>query len=783
MRKLLLTTFLFILATYSWSQKNNHSKALNSRSDTIDILSYEINLDFTDFSNKTVKGNCKIQFTPKINGVNHIELDLLQLNVDSIVMQNQLLTYNYNDTLLTVQFPAPLNTSDTSFITVYYNGSPQKDATWGGFYYSGNYAFNLGVGFEASPHNYGRVWFPCFDNFVERSTYHFNIITAGGKKAHCNGYLDTTYVITNDTIMNSWRLNEEIPSYLSCIAIADYTTVHQQFNGISKIIPVELVARASDTTNLKSSFSNLEPALHGFEEAYGEYLWNKIGFSIVPFNAGAMEHATNVAYPSYAIDGSLNSETLMAHEFAHHWWGDLVTCETAEDMWINEGMASYSEHLFLEKVYDYPTALKAIKDNHKKVLQFTHLNENGYRAVSGVPHAYTYGEHVYDKGAAITHNMRAYLGDSLFFVGLKSITQNYKYQHINSGQFRDQLTASTGVNMTSFFNDWVFSPGFSHFAIDSTQIIPNGGNFDVTLYVQQKLKGATNYHSNTPLEITFYDANWNTQKASVMVSGQYTNTTITIPFSPILALLNKDHRLNQARTDDELIINSTSTQNLDHAFVSNFNVTEINDSALLFASHHWVVPDTIKNNNNNYRISNKRYWSFQGILPSNFKASGRLTYDARPSSGLLDDDLLSTNGDSLILLYRKNAHEDWVEYKKYTKTAITSSFGFIDIDSLILGQYTFANGVSTLTANQNPTASEQFKIYPNPAGNLIRITTSTSHEPLRIIVYDLTGKRIHEEDFSKSLKLNTSKWKKGGTYIINIIKNHQIVHSEKVIIK
>ncbi|MCO6501063.1 MAG: T9SS type A sorting domain-containing protein [Vicingus serpentipes] len=782
--KYLLLIIALLSGINSWSQKNTQQKALHSRSDTIDILNYEINLDFTDFSNKTLKGNCIIKFTPKMNGVNSIGLDLLKLNIDSITSQNTALTYSYNDTLLTANLPNTLNQTDTSLITIYYNGSPQKDASgWGGFYFDATYAFNLGVGFDANPHNYGRVWFPCFDNFVERSTYHFNIITSGGKNAHCNGYLDTTYTIINDTIMNSWVMNEEIPTYLVCVAIADYQTVHQLFTGISKNIPVELVAREPDTTALKNSFINLESALNTYENAYGPYLWNKIGFSLVPFSSGAMEHATNIAYPKYAANGTLTSETLMAHEFAHHWWGDLVTCETAEDMWINEGMASYSEHLFLEKVYDYNTSLMEIKRNHKKVLQFTHINEGGYRAISGVPHEYTYGEHVYDKGASVAHNMRAYLGDSLFFVGLKAITNNYKYKNINSAQFRDELTNSTLFDMTNFFNDWVFSPGFSHFAIDSIQTSPNGGDFDVTLFINQKLRGTTNYHTGTPLEITFYDANWNKITTSIIASGQYSNHIVTIPFSPTLALLNEDNKLNQARTDDNLILKNITSKNLEFSLVNNFNVSSISDSALLYIEHHWVAPDTIKNNTNNYRISTNRYWSFDGILPTNFSASARLNYDSRSSNGYLDNDLLAINGDSLILLYRKDAHSDWKEYNYYTKTSITNAFGFIDINNLSLGQYTFANGISTIGINKNDNASNnQFEIYPNPAKSFIWIKNLNSNENVKVIIYDITGKEIYKETFSEKTRINTSKWNKKGTYIITILKNEKLVYNKKIII-
>ncbi|MEO6303847.1 MAG: hypothetical protein ABIP51_11815, partial [Bacteroidia bacterium] len=150
----------------------------NHRSDTFDILKYTINLEIGNFTTKLLQGNTQIRFAPKLNGRTYIRFDLLKLLIDSVKENTTILTYNYNDTILKVNFTAPKNTTDTSIFTVYYHGQPQGDPTgWGGFYFDNTggaqYAYNLGVGFGAKPHNYGRVWFPCFDNFVERSKYEF----------------------------------------------------------------------------------------------------------------------------------------------------------------------------------------------------------------------------------------------------------------------------------------------------------------------------------------------------------------------------------------------------------------------------------------------------------------------------------------------------------------------------------------------------------------------------------------------------------------------------------
>lgn len=789
MKKITFILIFSLTTLTTFAQKgHHHNKALNSRSDTIDILNYEINLDMTDMGNQQISGNCVVTFTPKINGVTVLDLDLQNLTVDSIKSGPTILGYAYNDTLLNITLPAALNTTDTSNVTVFYHGSPQMDPSgWGGFYFSGAYAFNLGVGFQDDPHNYGRVWFPCFDNFVERSTYEFNIITGGGNKAHCNGLLISENTISGDTITRKWVMNEEIPTYLACIAVADYETVHMNFNAVNGNVPVELVAREPDTTNMKNSFINLNGALDAYEQCYGPYLWSKIGFSLVPFSSGAMEHATNIAYPRLAANGTLSNETLMAHEFSHHWWGDLVTCETAADMWINEGMAVYSEHLFLEKVYDYPTSLNAIKNNHKSVLQFTHVNEGGYRAISGIPHQYTYGEHVYQKGASVAHNMRAYMGDNNFFIGLQSILTNYPFQTINSNQFRDELTNSTGVDMTNFFNDWVFAPGFSHFDVDSTIVIPNGPNFDATIFVQQKLRGATNFHTNTPLEVTFYDNNWNKHMDTVIVSGQYTNVTVSVPFNPTITILNEGNRLNQARTDDQLIVKNTmGNTNLFLSLVNAFNVSAVTDSALLQIEHHWVAPDSIKNNTNNYRISESRYWSIDGILPANFSSSLRFNFDGRANSGYLDLDLLSVNDDSLVLLYRENPSADWTEYPYYTKSSLfpTIKLGSFELDSLLLGEYTFGNSPSAVGINEEVKGVKNYTIYPNPTENFIWVKSNDkkAHERIKVDIYDLTGKLILSKKIATKNKLSIENLT-SGTYVVTIMGDDKHSETHKVIVK
>jgi hypothetical protein len=332
----------------------------------------------------------------------------------------------------------------------------------------------------------------------------------------------------------------------------------------------------------------------------------------------------------------------------------------------------------------------------------------------------------------------------------------------------------------------VFSPGFSHFDIDSIDIVPNGPDFDITVYVQQKLRGATNYHQGTPLEITFYDNNWNIHKDTIVVSGQYDIANVTIPFSPTVYILNEGNKLNQARTDNRLVVTGNLTNlNLNLALVNGLNVTSIVDSALLQIEHHWVAPDTIKNNINNYRISTSRYWSIDGILPSTFSSSLRFYFDGRPSQGFLDYDLVPVNGDSLILLYRESPSFDWEEYPYYTKTTIspTLAYGWVTLDSLLLGEYTFANSASAIGIEETEQAYDNFKIYPNPTDNFLWVERlDKEQDEVNLKIFDSIGNLVHQEHIKRKTKINTSNWA-SGNYVVSVSDVHNLLYTKKLIIK
>lgn len=794
MQKTILITLLVLIANLL-NVRSQHSKpfyktlqgndisilAENSRSDTIDILNYTINLDITDISGKSIKGNCEVKLAPKLNAVSELNLDLLQLTVDSVLMNDSLLGYSYNDTLLKISFPTAINIGDTETVVVYYHGNPQGDASgWGGFYFQSGYAYNLGVGFEANPHTYGRVWFPCFDNFVERSTYTFNIITDSLNKAFCNGELTNETSNGDGTKTCTWVMNETMPTYLASVAVGPYTTLKQTYDGIEDTIPIEIGLLASDTTKFKTSFINLNGALNAFETHYGPYRWNRVGYVLVPFNSGAMEHATNIAYPKSFANGTLSYETLYAHELSHHWWGDLVTCQTAEDMWINEGMATFSEFLFTEAIYGQEAYTEMMNDNHEYVIHYLHYTEDSYKAISGVGHDYTYSDHVYLKGADVAHTLRGYLGDSLFFGGITAFLNTYQFSDVSSYTLRDFLTSYTGVDLTSFFDNWVFNPGFPHFSVDSFSVIPNGNLYNVTVYVKQKLDGAPTYYTNVPLDFTFKDASWDSYTLSLEVSGAVDSFTVPLSFNPTYIGIDLSDKISDAITAHTETIKTSGNYDFGIAHMS-INVNALSDSAYVRVEHNWAAPDPLKNVSSQIvTLSPNRYWKVEGIFPPIFQATAKIYYNGKNSTGggYLDNNLITTTEDSLILVYRPNATNDWKEFPYYTKNysgTHTDKYGYITIDSLLAGEYSLAIGTSLLGIKEaNAYQKSSIKIYPNPASDkfTVDLTSIGSITNEMLIITDESGKEMMRKGLNANIiTINTPHWPSGNYYLY--VKNYQ----------
>ncbi len=430
MKKTVLT--IIIICALAFNSKFNYAALI---SDTIHVTHYAIHLDVGATSTNQIKGYTELSIIPKMNNVYNVSLNLLSLNVDSVIVGSLAKAFSYDGSNIRIPFTSPLPITDTILMKVYYHGAPVVESSgWGGFHMSSNLSYNLGIAFGPDPHNYGRCMFPSVDDFVDRATYDYYITVPSAQMAVCGGVLVSNTNNGNGTNTYHWYFNKTIPAYLASVAVSNYVAVSGTYNGINGIITTYVYVHPADTNNAKASFVHLNAVLNTFENCWGPYRWQRVGF--VSTTEGAMEHATNIAFNSSHIDGTLNNEHYLFHELSHHWFGDLFTCTTAEDMWINEGWATYNEAIGWEGVYGKAASKDYLRLKLKNVLQYCNIKDNGYRALYGIPAAYTYGETVYEKGSTVVQTLRGYLGDSVFFPAVKQMLNQYAYNNISTAQMR-----------------------------------------------------------------------------------------------------------------------------------------------------------------------------------------------------------------------------------------------------------------------------------------------------------------------------------------------------------
>lgn len=762
-----LASVFILLFFFSKAQPNIH------------VEHYTLNVDLRNINQKQINGRAVLSVYAQQDSLNQITLDLLKLKVTLVTDSNYLLAFKQSDSTLNIQLHRTLNTGDSVILSILYNGSPTTDASWGGFYFNGNYAYNMGVGFNSNPHSFGRCWFPCVDDFRDKSTYDFHITTDSGYRAICNGLTEPATMNTDNSITWHWHMKHHISAYLASVAVGKYIWIQHDYKAAKKTYPVMFACERKDSANLIASFSNIDKVIAGFESRYGIYPFDRVGYVVVPFNGGAMEHASNIAYPLFAVDSTKTYETLFAHELSHAWWGDWVTCKTEQDMWLNEGWASYSEAIMQESLYGASAYSKQIKSFWTDVLKNAIISDGGNYALDNIPHDVTYGKHVYKKGALMVHSLRNIMGDASFYDACKDYQNTFAQNNANSKDLISVFQKHSHADLNGFYNGFIHSAGACNFRAGALKIDTFGEYYGVELKIREDIVNKTDTVKNIPFNISFYD---NVGKAFTFNMTYFQDSVyhFYIPkflFSkPQYAIIDPKDGLFKARTIQSQLIKSNGIKTFSDAGM-NINVQQIQDSVTVYISQN-ITPA----NNNEcvdpaIHISQQRFWSINGFFNDSFTAQGLFNYT--PAD---DGTFVTFNEDSLLLMYRPDAFSKWeVETNVSLNTGGSKSdkSGRITANKLKKGEYIFGKKGNWTSVPK--LLKEQIKVYPNPAHNELYVDLPSTLTNINYRLIDLSGKVIiqkMQETSTSHLQIEIPKLTE--SYYILEIENAQVHYSEKV---
>lgn len=415
--------------------------------------------------------------------MNTITFDMANALIVSSVKQNGLdLTYDQNSTELVITLPSTQLTGTNATVEINYSGVP-PDANMGGFTTSTHNGvpvlWTLSEPFSA------RNWWPCKQDLNDKVNSLDVYITAPSEYVSvANGIEPEAPVINGNLKTTHFHHNYPIPAYLIAIAVTNYSIYNQvagtepnQFPIINYIYPEtynENISRL-DQTPLIMSF---------FESKFKTYPFSKEKYGHAQFNwGGGMEHTT----VSFMVNFSRG---LIAHELAHQWFGDDITCGSWNDIWLNEGFATYLASMVIEN-FDGETAFINNKNSLiNSITSFTNGSVYVPEEESNNESRIFSGRLTYNKGAMVLNMLRFKLGDTNFFQGLKNYLNDPKlsYGYAKTPDLITHLEIASGMDLTAFFNDWIYQQGYpiydiqaASFEEDKMQITINQSQSDASV--------------------------------------------------------------------------------------------------------------------------------------------------------------------------------------------------------------------------------------------------------------------------------------------------------------
>ena len=432
-----------------------------------DVIHYKL-VHNIDVDNEEVSGSTYITVDSMVDGLDEInfDFDFESQEVDGCYRDGNNLDYTENTDYITIELDRTFNTGERFTIQIDHHGHPAD-----GLFFKSGYVYTLT---EPSESHY---WFPCYDDPSDKADTSETIITVP----------EDYYVASNGKLMSiqdngdwktyHWYESYPIAMYLISINCYPYVILENEYHGMPVLTYVapELEEEAEITFEHQDEILECYSTRFGIEYPFIEERYSNAG---APFYGG-MENQTCTAIGNYYINGDHSSDWLLAHECAHSWWGDMVTCETWKDFWLNEGFATYSDALFKEWFEGWDAFY-----NRMQQFKYAYFNEDESNRFPIYDPDYMWGATVYQKGAWVLHMLRHIMGDDEFFGMLADYGETYKYGTVVTSELEEEVNEHYGEDMGWYFWEWVYKAGYPEYEWEWWQEY-DGGWGDVHLHIVQ----------------------------------------------------------------------------------------------------------------------------------------------------------------------------------------------------------------------------------------------------------------------------------------------------------
>ncbi len=467
----------------------------------IDVLFYRLDLDI-DPVTETISGNLFSTIKVLDSTLSRIEFDLAgALNVTALLVNDSAISYTHVSDQLLMPLTSSVSTGDIITISIDYNGSPASTG-FGSFAFSTRNGENL-IWTLSEPYG-ARSWWPCKDDPSDKADSVDIIVNVPNNLiVASNGTLIGAMEQGND-ITFYWQERYPITTYLVSLAIYPYQVWQDEYISPDSVtMPIEFYVFPDHYTSLYDNYLLTNDMIVSFVQFFGEYPFINEKYGHAEFGwGGGMEHQTITSLGGW-------SESLIAHELAHMWWGDMITCASFHHIWLNEGFATYAEALWWEDQYG-SAAYHADMAANKYFGGGTIFVENPVSTSDIFSSSLSYR-----KASWVLHMLRHVVGDSSFFAMLLTYADepSMKYNSVTTEDFQVVCESVSGMDLEQYFQQWIYGAYYPRYALNWQQ-----DQNILTASIQQVQQTGTFFQMPIDLEIQSIDTTYievvnNTQSA------------------------------------------------------------------------------------------------------------------------------------------------------------------------------------------------------------------------------------------------------------------------------
>ena len=462
---------------YDQASKNAYNASRTLRSD-IQHTKLEVNFDW---NKARLNGVATLTVKPHFYPTDSLYLDAKGMDIQGITLNGKALKYAYDSLTLTIQLDKTYTRNDSYNLRIAYTAKPDERQTTGGdaitsdkglFFINpkGTEKHKMPQIWTQGETESNSVWFPTIDSPNAKSTQELYLTVDKKYTTLSNGVLVSSKLNADGTRTDYWKQEKPHAHYLFMMAVGQFKVVKDSYtrpNGTK--MEVNYLVEPEWEGQAKAIFGETPAMIAYFSKLLGvEYAWDKYSQIVVrDYVSGAMENTGAVVFGDYVYktnreleDG--NDQSTIAHELFHHWFGDLVTCESWANLPLNESFANYSQYLWDEHRYGLDEADYQAENEASGYYQSIEFNSDGYHDLIWYSHPNReamFDAHSYNKGGRILHMLRNYLGDEAFFKGLNVYLTTHQYKAAEIHDLRQAMESVSGEDLNWFFNQWFLASG------------------------------------------------------------------------------------------------------------------------------------------------------------------------------------------------------------------------------------------------------------------------------------------------------------------------------------